>query len=86
MFLTSMVVSFISDLSKVPKSISVFVASAVVFGIFLFGLSLPVICFRYSSFTAVLCTGFPNTATLLSLSNKNVWKVMSAGNLFNLFS
>ena len=45
MFFISMVVSFTSDLSKVPKSISVFVVSAVVFGIFLFGL-----CTRFSWF------------------------------------
>ncbi len=45
-FLTSMVVSFISDLSKVPKLISEGVTLAVVFGMLLLGLSLPVICFK----------------------------------------
>ena len=44
----------------------------------------PVTCFRYKSLTAKLCTGLPITFTLLSLSSRNVWKVISCGNWFNL--
>lgn len=38
------------------------------------------------SFTAILCMGLPKTTTLLFLSSRNVWKVISAGNLFKLFN
>ncbi len=37
-------------------------------------------------FDCCIVTGLPKTATLLFLSSKNVWKVISAGNLFNLFN
>ena len=46
----------------------------------------PVISFRYSSRIFGLWIGFPITTTLLSLSNRKVWNLPSAGKWFSSFS
>ena len=75
---------FSSDFENAPKSTSLFMAFAVVLIRSRPGDIFPVICFKYKSLTAKLCTGLPITFTLLSRSSRKVWNVMSCGNLFNL--